>query len=313
MRSPSLDVIIHELREYPGLTRKKSAGSFRDLVGEFFGEDAGFFNLGEFDIAFTIDGIWHKVLDADLYWGGFISVLVNVHDIYAMGARPKFAVDVISAKDKESLEIMKKGIIDGAKTYRVVFLKGHVHPDSYYNSIDVAMIGLARKGSLIRSNTAKEGDSIVIAVDTDGKPHEKLPYNFDSTKKDPEILIKQLESMVYLAEKNLVNAGKDLSNAGIVGTIGMMLEVSGKGGYVDIGKIPMPKNVEVIQWLKTYPGCGFCVSTSYPEEVIDVFRRHGLEAAVVGEVNSSRVFTLRLNQDEKVFYDFRNESILGLV
>ncbi|MEM1984942.1 MAG: AIR synthase related protein [Candidatus Korarchaeum sp.] len=312
MGTLTLTEIISELREYPGLLRKRAAGKFRDLVGEFFGEDAGFFDLGDFEVVFTIDGIWHKVLDIDLYWGGFISILVNVHDIYAMGARPKFAVDVISAKDDESLHIMKEGIFDAIKVYKVKILKGHVHPDAPYNSIDVAMIGLARKGFLIKSNTAREGDNIIVAVDTKGRPHEKIPYNFDSTKKDPEVLIRQLESMVYLAENRLVSAGKDLSNAGIIGTIGMMLEVSKKGGFVDIGEIPAPEGVELIQWLKSYPGCGFCVTTEHPEEVVNLFRSHGLEANVVGRVDSSRKFSLKYGPDKKIFCDFNEESILGI-
>ncbi|MCS7102421.1 MAG: AIR synthase related protein [Candidatus Korarchaeum sp.] len=313
MSTPTLSKIISELREYPGILRKKAAGRFRDLVGEFFGEDAGFFELGNFEVVFTIDGIWHKVLDVDLYWGGFISILVNVHDIYAMGARPKFAVDVISAKNEESLHVMKRGMADAANIYKVKILKGHVHPDAPYNSIDVAMIGLARKGALIKSSTAKEGDSIIVAVDTEGKPHEKIPYNFDSTKKNPEILVKQFESMVHLAENKLVNAGKDLSNAGIVGTIGMMLEVSRKGGFIDIGEIPTPEGVELIRWLKSYPGCGFCVTTDNPEEVLDVFRRHNLRASVVGRVDDSRKLLLKYGPDEAILFDFNFESILGIV
>uniref|UniRef100_A0A7J3TL75 PurM-like N-terminal domain-containing protein n=1 Tax=Geoglobus ahangari TaxID=113653 RepID=A0A7J3TL75_9EURY len=100
--------IINELKSYPGILRKKFTGRFQDLVQDFFGEDAGFFDLSDYTIVFTIDGIWHRVLERDLYWGGFVSILVNVHDIYAMGARPKYAVNVVSAKDEESLEEIKR-------------------------------------------------------------------------------------------------------------------------------------------------------------------------------------------------------------
>ncbi len=306
-----LGKIVKELRSYPGLLRKKFAGKFYDLVANFFGEDAGFFDLCDYSVVFTTDGIWHKVLEKDLYWGGFVSILVNVHDVYAMGAKPKYAVNVVSAKDEKALEEIKRGLAEAAEKYGVEILKGHVHPDSPQNSIDVAMIGFAKKGCLIRSNSAKVGDSIIIAVDTKGKPRKNLPYNFDSTDKDSKILLHQLDSMILLAEKKLVNAGKDLSNAGIVGTVAMMLEVSEKGALIDLERIPKPENVELVQWLKSYPACGFCVTTDYAEEVIKIFRKHGLEADVVGKIDSSRVLKIKLNNEEEIFMDFSRESVFG--
>ncbi|MDK2794869.1 MAG: uncharacterized protein PWQ22_1536 [Archaeoglobaceae archaeon] len=313
MAKLDLEQIIAELRSWPGLVRKKFAGRLAELVDEYFGEDAGYFSLGDKEVVFTVDGIWHKVLEEDLYWGGFISILVNVHDVYAMGARARYAVNVISVKDTTALESIKKGMLDAAQKYDVKILKGHVHPDAPFNSVEVAMIGFAKKGCLIKSNTAKEGDSIIVAVDTDGKPHKKLIYNFDSTNKPTETIRKQLESMVYLAENKLVNAGKDLSNAGIIGTIAMMLEISKKGAVIELEKIPKPENVEMIQWLKSYPACGFCVTSDRSEEVKRVFETHGLKAEVVGKVDSSRVVNLRYNGEQKTFFDFRKESVLGLL
>jgi len=307
-----LKKIINELKSYTGILRKKFTGRFQDLVRDFFGEDAGFFDLSDYTIVFTTDGIWHRVLEKDLYWGGFVSILVNVHDIYAMGARPKYAVNVVSATDEESLEEIKRGITDAAKKFGIKILKGHVHPDAPQNSIDVAMIGLARKGCVIRSNTAKDGDDIVVAVDIDGKPRKNLPYNFDSTDKDPSILIWQFDSMVELAEKKLVNAGKDISNPGMIGTIAMMLETSDKGATVCIDRIPKPENVDLTQWLLSYPACGFCVTTDRADEVLKVFKKHWLSASVIGKVDSSRIIRLRFGSEEEVFIDFERESIFGL-
>ncbi|MCS7144482.1 MAG: AIR synthase related protein [Archaeoglobaceae archaeon] len=313
MANFDLNYLISELRNWPGLVRKKFTGRLAELVDEFFGEDAGYFALGDWEVVFTVDGIWHKVLEEDLYWGGFISILVNVHDVYAMGARARYAVNVISVKDASSLEAIKNGMLDAARKYGIKILKGHVHPDAPFNSVEVAMIGFARKGTLIKSNTAKEGDSIIVAVDTIGEPHEKLIYNFDSTKKDAEIIRKQLEAMVYLGEKKLVNAGKDLSNAGIIGTIAMMLEVSKKGALIELENIPKPEKVEMLQWLKSYPACGFCVTSEQPEEVLKVFKSHGLNAEVVGKVDSTRAVKLAYKGIQKTFFDFRKESVLGLI
>ena len=311
-RKTDLKRVIAELKNYPGLTRKMYAGTFKSVVGEFFGEDAGFYGLDNCEIVLTSDGVWHRVLEKDLYWGGFVSVLVNVHDVYAMGARPLMAVNVISARSVDELEEMKRGMEDALRIFGVRMVKGHVHPDARVNAVDVAMVGIAEKGRIVRSSTARHGEKIIVAVDTLGKPHSSLPYNFDSTKKDPETLIRQFESMVRLAKEGLAGSGKDISNAGVLGTIAMLLETSGKGGWVDLERIPRPDDVGVLQWLKTYPACGFVVTTENAGKVVGIFREHGLEAEVIGEVDDSGIFRLRMDGKEEVFFDFSRESVFGL-
>ena len=46
--------------------------------------------------------------------------------------------------------------------------------------------------------------------------------------------------MQEIGSRKLVTAGKDISNPGIIGTLGMLLEVSGKGADIDLTQIPKP-------------------------------------------------------------------------
>ncbi len=304
--------IIESLKSYQGILRKKHSGFFSKLVGEFFGEDAGFMTLQNYEIVLTSDGIWEKVVETDLEWAGLVSILVNAHDIYAMGARPLMAANVISAKNFESLKKIVSGMERALNIFGIKMVKGHFHPDSSYNSVDVAMVGVGKRGKLLRSNTAKIGDEIVIGVDTDGKFHSKLPFNFDSTSKPKKRFVRQFESMIYLAENGLANSAKDLSNAGILGTVAMLLEVSRVGGIVDLEKIPIPENADLLQWLKSYPACGFVCTSENGSKVVKVFEDHGLSASVVGRVNDSQSFVLKFKNENAVFFDFKTESILGL-
>ena len=309
---PTLVEVIKSLKEYQGILRKGHSWMFREIVGEFFGEDAGFMSLGEHEVVLTTDGIWEKVIEADLEWAGFVSILVNVHDIYAMGAKPVMAVNVISAKSSDDLKKILSGIERGIRLFGIKMVKGHLHPESSRNSIDVAMVGIGKREKLLRSNTAKSGDEIVIAVDTDGQFHEKLPYNFDSTSKPRDIFIRQFESMIRLAEEELVSSAKDLSNAGILGTAAMLLEVSNAGGIIDLDKIPTPDGADIIQWLKCYPACGFVCTAENGKEAVKIFRKHSIEAEIVGEVDDSKLLRLKLGNEEGVFYDFRREGVLGI-
>ena len=88
---------------------------------------------------------------------------------------------------------------------------------------------------MILSSTAKEGEVVVAAADMDGKPHPKFSINFDSTSfKDRKTLLTQLGAMRELGESGLVKAGKDISNPGLLGTLGMLLETSNVGAVVDM-------------------------------------------------------------------------------
>ena len=76
------------------------------------------------------------------------------------------------------------------------------------------------------------------------------------------------------------NAVGDISNPGVLGSLGMLLEASGKGALIDISKMPRPKGVDLLQWLTAYQGCGFVV-TCRPARfkiVMDEFARSEISA-----------------------------------
>ena len=315
MPKNKLKKLATDIKEYAGVKRKVYAGRLCQMMKvKQFGDDAAIIDVGLEDeyVLFAADGVWETVIEADPRWGGFVSILVNVHDIYAMGGKPLYASDIMSFVTEDDFRLMVEGVREASQKYGVPVITGHVHPFASHNSISVSMVGRVEKQSLIRSNTAKPGDEIVVAVDTDGEQHPKLRYNFDSTGKEPDVLKTQLESMVELGRKKAVTAGKDISNAGVVGTAAMMLEVSGAGGFIDILALPKPEKVELRDWLKTYPGCGFVVTAEDGEEAVKIFRKHGLEAAIVGRVDETRKVRLKAEVEEVIVFDFDKESVLGL-
>ena len=272
-----------ELRGFVGITRKKQIG---DLIEHFpvlsekiiadFGEDAAVIDDGDDVLLFAADGIWSKLMEADPEWSGYCSVLVNVHDIAAMGGWPIAMVDVLSVSSPRIAEAVLRGMKKGIEKFNVPIIGGHLHPDTPYSALDVAILGKARKDSVILSSTARPGDAIVAAADLDGAPHPKFAINFDSTSfKEGETLARQLGSMRELGERHLVTAGKDISNPGLLGTLGMLLETSGVGAVVDLDFIPVPAGLQLSDWLKMYPGMGFVVTAKQENvhDVIDVFRR----------------------------------------
>ena len=191
---------------------------------------------------------------------------------------------------------------------------GHTHPDCAYDAIDVAILGTAKKDEVIFSHTAQAGDDVIMAMDLDGRFPPSLPYAWDTTShKDNATCRRQMLTMNEIGRRKLARSGKDISNPGSIGTLGMLLETSGKGAVVDIEKVPTPAGVDLSQWLRAYQGCGF-VLTCPPEnsrEVINIFADVGVTAAVAGKVDDTKKLVLRMNGESAEVFDFTVDKITG--
>jgi uncharacterized protein len=318
----NLDSLASELRGFVGVTRKKSIGQLikyfpicSDNIVASFGEDAAVIDNGEEVLLLAADGIWSKLLEADPEWAGYCSVLVNVHDIAAMGGWPIAMVDVLSVSNQQIADAVLRGLRKGIEKFNVPIIGGHLHPDTPYNALDVAILGKARRNSVILSSTAQSDETVIVAVDLDGRVHPSFQINYDSTSfKERETLLKQIGSMRSLAETGLLSAGKDISNPGMLGTLGMLLETSKIGALVDLETIPIPENLTLPEWLKMYPGMGFIVTAKKEsaEEVMQIFRKGMLTPAVIGKTLEDRKLSIRFGKRQAVLFDFAKERVTGI-
>ena len=173
---------------------------------------------------------------------------------------------------------------DGLRKYGLKLLKGHTHPDTSYDAIDAAVVGVAR--NVLLSTSARIGDSLLIVVDLVGRfSSEDWLKTFDSTTmKSSQEVLNRLNSMIELAERKLAHAARDISGPGIIGTIAMLCESSRIGATVNLEDIPKPTGIKLEDWLATYPGIGFIISTNQPEECLHLLRSHELSAATIGKI-----------------------------
>ena len=317
-----LDALITAIKEFHGITRKNTVHeivhflpttSFTNVIASE-GEDAAAIEYGDDCILFAADGIMESLVKTDPFYAGYFAVLVNVNDIVAMGGRPLAMVDIMSMNDGKICLKLLKGMERAVRKFNVPIVGGHTHPDCNYSAIDVSIIGTVPKSDIIRSSTAEAGNDIVFAIDTDGFFPPGLKYAWDTTtKKDDRLVQDQMAMMCTIAKERLVTACKDMSNPGCIGTVGMLLESSGKGGFVDIDKIPRPEGVDGIQWILAYQGYGFVFSCrpENSQRLIDLFRTVDVDAAVVGKVEESDEFLLKSGSSLKVLFDFSKDIITG--
>lgn len=326
VHSCSTETIAQVVREYEGVRRKHSIGEMvRALkidaphVIASFGEDAAVIEHNDEALLLAADGIWSRLMEADPYWAGYCSVLVNIHDIAAMGGHPIAMVDIFSIAKSTVQELVVKGMHDASAQFGVPIVGGHLHPDAPYSVIDVSILGSARLDSLIYSHTAREGDCVVAAIDLSGRVHPSCSLNWDSvTMKSAAEVRSQIALMEEIGKRHLVTAGKDISNPGLIGTLGMLLEVSGKGAEIDLGLIPKPdlakNNMTFEQWVRMYPGMGFILTAkqSHVQELIRLFRGVGMTACEIGHVNATRELRIIYDGQETQVFDFIDNGIMHL-
>lgn len=319
-----LSELVKSLQSFKGVSRKnsiekvtKTLGDVYNITGDVlldFGDDASAIDIGDNQVVLlAADGIWGDLMNVDPYWAGYCAVLVNVNDIAAMGGKPIAMVNIMAVNNDEIYEDILSGIVDGCRKFNVPMVGGHLHPDAEYNSLDVAIAGIASKNSLITSSGAKVGDKVLVAIDTDGRQYPGIPLNWDTTyEKDAKLVQDQIKIMQKIAEEHLPSAGKDISNPGTLGTLEMLLEASGVGASVELEKIPRNEDVDWDMWLRAYPGAAFVMTA--PEEnaqaIIDALSPYSFEVAVIGDVIEEKKLYLSSGDEKLVLFDQNSNPVL---
>jgi len=194
-------------------------------------------------------------------------------------------------------------------------LGGHLHPDPEIKtpSLSVAILGVAKK--LLRSHLAKEGDDLILAVDLNGSPgcHSVVSWDANSGK-TPEQLLHRLEILPLIAEQELSCAAKDISNAGILGTVSIFLENSGKGGTINLDAIPRPDSIELNDWLHCFQSFGFilAVKPENSKKVLELFSNRNIDANIIGSVTQNDRVVLEQKKTSRVLFDFKKDEITGI-
>jgi hypothetical protein len=307
-----LVTLLEFVKNFKGITRKSALGKLLPILGEDIYDDAGVLELGETKIVVSTDGIVEDLVRDDPWLAGFYSVVVNVNDVVAKGARPLGYTSVLSSSSNETRLKVVQGIKHGIEKYRLKFLKGHTHPDTSFDAIDASVVGTAK--NVLSSATAKVGDHFIVAIDLNGKFGVKgWVRAFDSvlTKSSKEVLAR-LEAIIQIADEKLANACRDISGPGIIGTIAMLCESSRVGCKIDLSTIPKPSSLDLQEWLITYPSTGFVLSTGQTERCAQVLQEHGLTANSVGRVIKEKVIQVSYQGQNETFMKLDEESIFGL-
>jgi AIR synthase-related protein len=315
----SLLPLIAALRESAGVQSKRhirpAAGMFgHSPSGILNGDDAA--ALPDADGGYTLlaaEGMHPAFVQREPWFAGLCAVLCNVNDIAAMGGRPRALVDVLFTGDERAhTQKMYEGLQAGAELFGVPIVGGH-SGRSPAPCLSAAVLGKAQR--LITSFDARPGQTLLACLDLAGKFRGDQPH-FDGLSGlpggDPKLARARLELLPQLSEAGLVQAGKDISMAGLLGTALMLLETSSCGARIDLAALPVPACAETQpqRWLESFPSFGFLL-TAEPQQLSEIAARcaHlGIPAAAVGSVNATDVVH---GTEHARYWDLASEPVDG--
>lgn len=320
----SLQALVDRLRESRGFRHKTDiAGVVNALASRLphgardlsqavaVGDDCAAIVDGDGYLLFAIEGLVSDFVESMPWFAGYSSVMVNVSDVYAMGGRPLAVVDALWSNGLESASSILAGIAEASNVYGVPVVGGHSNVRSAQSQLAVSIVGRAR--ALLSSFNARPGDRLVMAVDLRGRFEEPYPFWNASVGAPPQRLRDDLELLPLLAESGLCDAAKDISMAGVLGTLLMLLECSGVGARIDLDALPRPDGVDFERWLSAFPSFGFVLSVrdEHVDEVIARFVERGLACAAVGKVDASREVVVTQRGESALLWSFHDSAFIG--
>ncbi len=232
----------------------------RLLVGLETQDDAGVFQITD-DLALiqTVD-FFTPIVD-DPYDYGQIAVANSLSDIYAMGATPITALNIvgfpIATMDKKILRQILQGGWDKAQEAGVTILGGHSvkDPEIKYG---LAVTALSNPNNIVKNNTSKIGDKLILTkpigtgILTTALKKENLPPNLSELVTETMKYLNRDASQIMF--KYQASACTDVTGFGLLGHLYEMTESGNFSAMVYSEMVPLLPEVLNFISQKQIPG-----------------------------------------------------------
>ncbi len=255
------------------------------------------------------EGMHPDFVRDDPWFAGYCALMVNVSDIAAMGGRPLAVVDVLFSGREPETHRLLSGLREASEVFGVPVVGGHTGRSSGSSVLSVAILG--RATHLLRSSSARAGHQLLYAVDLRGEYRGRHNFNA-ATHANPAALRNALSLLPQLAEAGQATACKDVSMAGLLGTLAMMCEASGTGAIVDLDRVPKPDGLPWERWLLSFPSYGYllCVHEMHTAAVSDLFKAQGVACARIGQITKTDSVVVRRGTEQDHFWSL-SEGLTG--
>jgi selenide,water dikinase len=215
------------------------------LVGHTTGDDAAVYRLAD-DRALVVTADFFTPIVDDAYDFGRIAATNALSDIYAMGARPLFVLNLVGFPRK----LLPEGILDeilrgGSEVTRSVgvpTLGGHTIDDAE-PKYGLVAIGEVHPDHMVTNAAARPGDRLVLT-----KPIGSgvIATAIKKNEVSNEVIDRAVDVMTTLNDAAAqamvaagVRAGTDVTGFGLLGHLRSMLRSSGTAATIEAAAVPM--------------------------------------------------------------------------
>jgi uncharacterized protein len=310
-----LDEVVDRVRRHPGLLGKAPIGLVAEALGPTDwlsgpGDDGAVLPSGEGSLVVGGEAMLPRFVEADPFAAGVSAVLTNVNDLSAMGAWPLAIVDTVVGPEAVARRVLE-GLGHGAELYRVPVVGGHLTIRD--GPAAVSAFGLGRAGPVLSVRAAAAGQMLLVACCLDGTMRPDFPF-FSSLAARGGLVADDVRLLPRVAATGACVAAKDVSMAGLLGSLAMLLEFGRLGATVALDAVPRPAGVPLPLWLVAFPAFSFllCAPSGRVEDCRRPFLERGLSCEPLAVLNASGELRVRLGDAEALLLDLNRERVTGL-
>jgi phosphoribosylformylglycinamidine synthase len=303
------------------------------LVVQGPGENAGVVDIGDGLVAaFKIESHNHPSFVEPLQ-GAATGVGGILRDIFTMGARPIAVLDSLrfgeitpskytapeeAAKNRRILDGVIRGIAHYGNCFGVPTVGGEVCFEPCYSQnplVNALALGIAKKEDLFFAKARGTGNPVIYAGAKTGRDGihgasllASAEFTEESQQKRPNVQVGDpfvekllLEACLEAMQTGAVVAIQDMGAAGLTCSTTEMASRGGTGIEIDLAKVPQRETEMTpyeIMLSESQERMLLVAEKGREREVLDVFKKWGLDAVVVGTVTDGGL--LRVKDHGKV-------------
>ncbi len=284
------------------------------------GENAGIIMVDEESqicAAFKVESHNHPSY-IEPFHGAATGVGGILRDVFTMGARPVACMDSLRFGELEDpkMKYITKGVVSGISHYGncvgVPTVGGEVYFDSCYQTnplVNAFALGIVRKDKIFYARAAGVGNPVIYVGAKTGRDgihgatmaSEEFSSEEEVEKKvnvqvgDPFMEKLLIEACLEAMEKEGIVAIQDMGAAGLTSSSVEMAARGGVGVKLDLDKVPTREEGMTpyeIMLSESQERMLVVCERGKEKEIMEVFKKWGLDAVIIGEVIEEPVLRL---------------------
>ena len=290
------------------------------------GEGAGVVDIGDNQaVVFKIES--HNSPSAvEPFEGSATGVGGIMRDVFSMGAKPIASMNSLrfGNLDNDHTKMLFTEVVRGIASYGNVIdvptVGGEIQFDEQYAEnplVNAMVVGLVDHGDVQKGLAAGVGNVVIYAggdTGKDGVGGASFSSEVVDTEKegnssavaigDPQIGKKLMNACLEVIHSDALVGIQDMGAAGLTSSGSEMAAKAGTGIEMNLDLVPQREegmNAYEIMLSESQERMLLVVKKGQEQEILDIFAKHEVDAAVIGEVIEEKTF--RIKQHGEVFAD----------